>query len=269
MLAQEFPGERVRVVEGGNSRQQSVENALRSLGSGLRPGGRARCRAAVHRPGDDRPGVRRGRRTGRGDRGRAGGGYGEAGEPRHQNTCKIRATLPREKLVMAQTPQVFRYDLLKRAFEEAREDGFTGTDESQPGGAAGRGGERGAGERPQHQDHQAHRHGSGAPVPARGIGAAEGGREPVGRAFTDSSPNFTAGRGRRGAGAKDFEKAVRCFRAEGIQGSRSRVPERRGSREGAGRPAGQARRPPHCLPRVHRGGAVMRRASAEEAERTE
>jgi len=27
----------------------------------------------------------------------------------------IRATLPREKLVMAQTPQVFRYDLLRRA----------------------------------------------------------------------------------------------------------------------------------------------------------
>ena len=32
--------------------------------------------------------------------------------------------------VMAQTPQVFRFDLLKRAFESARRDGFTGTDES-------------------------------------------------------------------------------------------------------------------------------------------
>src|ERR1039458_7244298 len=42
----------------------------------------------------------------------------------------IRATLPREKLVMAQTPQVFRYDLLVRAFEAARLDGFIGTDES-------------------------------------------------------------------------------------------------------------------------------------------
>src|SRR5215471_17979174 len=31
MLEQEFPGGRVRVVEGGDSRQQSVENALRSL----------------------------------------------------------------------------------------------------------------------------------------------------------------------------------------------------------------------------------------------
>ena len=46
----------------------------------------------------------------------------------HKN--KIRATLPREHLVLAQTPQVFRFDLLKRAFEKARKDGFTGTDES-------------------------------------------------------------------------------------------------------------------------------------------
>ena len=32
LLAGEFPGHRVRVVEGGNSRQESVENALRTLG---------------------------------------------------------------------------------------------------------------------------------------------------------------------------------------------------------------------------------------------
>ena len=44
--------------------------------------------------------------------------------------AKIRATLPRERLVLAQTPQVFRYDLLVRAFESAQNDGFTGTDES-------------------------------------------------------------------------------------------------------------------------------------------
>ncbi|HZU27111.1 MAG TPA: 2-C-methyl-D-erythritol 4-phosphate cytidylyltransferase, partial [Bryobacteraceae bacterium] len=37
---------------------------------------------------------------------------------------------PRERLALAQTPQVFRYDLLKRAFDKAREDGFIGTDES-------------------------------------------------------------------------------------------------------------------------------------------
>jgi len=32
--------------------------------------------------------------------------------------------------VLAQTPQVFRYDLLRKAFEAARRDGFTGTDEA-------------------------------------------------------------------------------------------------------------------------------------------
>src|SRR2546430_3140136 len=31
MLAREFPGGRVRVVEGGNSRQESVENALAAI----------------------------------------------------------------------------------------------------------------------------------------------------------------------------------------------------------------------------------------------
>src|SRR5215813_11196209 len=33
-LGREFPGKRVRVVEGGNSRQQSVENALRTIDAG-------------------------------------------------------------------------------------------------------------------------------------------------------------------------------------------------------------------------------------------
>ncbi len=44
--------------------------------------------------------------------------------------AKVRTTLSRERLVLAQTPQVFRYEVLKRAFEQARKDGFTGTDES-------------------------------------------------------------------------------------------------------------------------------------------
>jgi 2-C-methyl-D-erythritol 4-phosphate cytidylyltransferase len=43
---------------------------------------------------------------------------------------KIRTTISRERLVLAQTPQIFRLDLLKRAYERARVDEFTGTDES-------------------------------------------------------------------------------------------------------------------------------------------
>jgi 2-C-methyl-D-erythritol 4-phosphate cytidylyltransferase len=42
----------------------------------------------------------------------------------------IKATIPREKIVMAQTPQGFRYEVLKKAFDDAAADGFTGTDEA-------------------------------------------------------------------------------------------------------------------------------------------
>jgi len=42
----------------------------------------------------------------------------------------ITATFPRERVVMAQTPQGFRYDVLKKAFDEAAADGFVGTDEA-------------------------------------------------------------------------------------------------------------------------------------------
>jgi 2-C-methyl-D-erythritol 4-phosphate cytidylyltransferase len=42
----------------------------------------------------------------------------------------ITATVPRERVVLAQTPQGFRYDLLKKAFDEATADGFLGTDEA-------------------------------------------------------------------------------------------------------------------------------------------
>ena len=42
----------------------------------------------------------------------------------------ITATIPRERVVMAQTPQGFRYDVLKKAFDEATADGFMGTDEA-------------------------------------------------------------------------------------------------------------------------------------------
>lgn len=42
----------------------------------------------------------------------------------------VTATMPRERLVMAQTPQGFRYDVLKKAFDEADRDGFLGTDEA-------------------------------------------------------------------------------------------------------------------------------------------
>src|SRR5580704_1952434 len=42
----------------------------------------------------------------------------------------ITATLPRERVVMAQTPQGFHFNVIKRAFDEATVDGFVGTDEA-------------------------------------------------------------------------------------------------------------------------------------------
>ena len=42
----------------------------------------------------------------------------------------ITTTIPRAHVVQAQTPQGFRYGLIKRAFESADDDGFTGTDEA-------------------------------------------------------------------------------------------------------------------------------------------
>jgi len=42
----------------------------------------------------------------------------------------ITSTIPREYVVLAQTPQGFRYGLLRKAFAEAMSDGFVGTDEA-------------------------------------------------------------------------------------------------------------------------------------------
>jgi len=42
----------------------------------------------------------------------------------------IKATIPRAAVVLAQTPQGFRYDVIKKAFDEAAADGFMGTDEA-------------------------------------------------------------------------------------------------------------------------------------------
>lgn len=43
---------------------------------------------------------------------------------------RVAATLPRDRIALAQTPQAFRVDLLKQAFARASADGYHGTDES-------------------------------------------------------------------------------------------------------------------------------------------
>jgi 2-C-methyl-D-erythritol 4-phosphate cytidylyltransferase len=42
----------------------------------------------------------------------------------------IKGTIPRASIVLAQTPQGFRYGVIKKAFDEAAADGFMGTDEA-------------------------------------------------------------------------------------------------------------------------------------------
>lgn len=42
----------------------------------------------------------------------------------------VHATIPRAQIVMAQTPQGFRYDVIRKAFDDATADGFSGTDEA-------------------------------------------------------------------------------------------------------------------------------------------
>jgi 2-C-methyl-D-erythritol 4-phosphate cytidylyltransferase len=42
----------------------------------------------------------------------------------------IKTTIPRAGVVLAQTPQGFRYHVIKKAFDEAAADGFMGTDEA-------------------------------------------------------------------------------------------------------------------------------------------
>jgi 2-C-methyl-D-erythritol 4-phosphate cytidylyltransferase len=115
----------VRVVEGGDSRQQSVENALASLPPETEL-------VAVHdavRPFVDVNTIEKVIEVAR-EHGAAIVGIVPVDTVKLVHLNKIRQTLTRERLILTQTPQVFRFDLLKTAFAKAREDGFIGTDES-------------------------------------------------------------------------------------------------------------------------------------------
>ena len=125
LLRREAPGKPVRLVEGGDSRQQSVENALASLEADTEL-------VAVHdavRPFVDQATIAKVVEEAA-TTGAASVGIVPVDTVKQVHRNKIRETLPRERLILAQTPQVFRYDLIKQAFSKAREDGFNGTDES-------------------------------------------------------------------------------------------------------------------------------------------
>jgi 2-C-methyl-D-erythritol 4-phosphate cytidylyltransferase len=122
--------DKVRIVTGGDSRQESVANALNALDCDaddivlvhdavrplIDPATITRTIEAVEKhnaaivglPAVDT--IKQVERTADG--------------------AIITATIPREYIVQAQTPQGFRCGLLKRAFAEATADGFLGTDEA-------------------------------------------------------------------------------------------------------------------------------------------
>lgn len=120
----------LRIVEGGEHRQHSVANALSALNAS------ATDVVLVH--DGVRPLVTSQIIT---DVIEAVCKYGAAiaGWPavdtvkqvdRTADGALIKTTIPRASIVMAQTPQGFRYGLLKKAFDEASADGFLGTDEA-------------------------------------------------------------------------------------------------------------------------------------------
>lgn len=121
---------RIRVAEGGEHRQQSVSNALKAVKASdddivlvhdaVRPFVEHETILGVIE------GVKR-------------HGAAIAGMPavdtikqveRTADGALIRATIPREVLVQAQTPQGARYGTLKNAFEDAERNDFLGTDEA-------------------------------------------------------------------------------------------------------------------------------------------
>lgn len=117
----------VRIVEGGETRQQSVERALETLN-----GESDTDLVAVHdavRPFIEREIIEKVIAEAS-ETGAAIVGIVPVDTVKQVHRNKVRTTLPRERLILTQTPQVFRLDLLRRAFAKAREDLFIGTDES-------------------------------------------------------------------------------------------------------------------------------------------
>lgn len=121
---------RVELVVGGEHRQQSVQHALNAVSAGtddivlVHDAVRPFVTAEIMQDVID-----------------AAQKYGAAiaGMPavdtvkqveRTAEGALVKATIPRAGVVLAQTPQGFRYDVIKKAFDEAAADGFMGTDEA-------------------------------------------------------------------------------------------------------------------------------------------
>jgi 2-C-methyl-D-erythritol 4-phosphate cytidylyltransferase len=117
---------KINLVYGGTERQDSVYNGLLALSQktdtvvvhdGVRPFVRpeelAACITGVEETGACILGI-------------------PAGDTlkRVNKTGHIEKTLARDNIWLAQTPQVFKYELILKAHEKARRDGFRGTDDA-------------------------------------------------------------------------------------------------------------------------------------------
>jgi 2-C-methyl-D-erythritol 4-phosphate cytidylyltransferase len=132
-VAKSALGRPARVIHGGDTRQQSVANALAQVDPSTEI-------VLVHDA--VRPFVTR-EQVDRLVREAAARGAAILGVPAidtvkevkraslPEDVALITATIPRERIVLAQTPQAFSYALLRDAFRKAQEDGVTGSDEAQ------------------------------------------------------------------------------------------------------------------------------------------
>ena len=129
-IAEHGFADRVRVVEGGENRQESVSHALAALPA--QPDDIVLVHDAV-RPLIDAATIDRTIDA------VAEHGAAIVGLPaidtikqveRTAHGALVTSTIPREYVVLAQTPQGFRFGLLQKVFAEAVIDGFIGTDEA-------------------------------------------------------------------------------------------------------------------------------------------
>ena len=125
VTVKQAPGDHVQFVAGGETRQQSVMKAFEAAGADFDV-------VAVHDA--VRPFFRIKTFEALLDAARESGAALPA-IPLTETIHAVRdgmlsATVDRSNLVAAQTPQVFRYDILRDALERAVRDGFDGTDEA-------------------------------------------------------------------------------------------------------------------------------------------
>jgi 2-C-methyl-D-erythritol 4-phosphate cytidylyltransferase len=115
----------VRLVPGGATRQETVARCLEQAPAVTEV-------VAVHdavRPFIDLELIRRVIDAARKD-GAAILGIPSVDTVKQVERQTILGTIPRERIVLAQTPQAFRYSLLREAIDRALAEGFNGTDES-------------------------------------------------------------------------------------------------------------------------------------------